>query len=159
MCFNFSSLHKNLQDMSRLLVEKSFKASVGEVWETIKAFKHPEHFMPFVESSETEGDGVGMRRTMKFRDGSHAIEKLHKIDENERYILYKLIYSPLPVNEYMARVKLRHDGEGTVQVTWESRFNILPDNSSEEIENQLKATYNLSIEGLERLHSGSMLSA
>ncbi len=91
------------------------------VWTTIGGFNALPDWHPAVEKSEIEeGDG-GTIRKLSLAGGGTIVEKLEKVDENERIYSYSIMESPLPVANYTASIRVKATAGGC-EVEWSSDF-------------------------------------
>ncbi|MCG8380573.1 MAG: SRPBCC family protein, partial [Proteobacteria bacterium] len=75
---------------------------------------------PAVEKSELQEEGS--QRTLSLAGGGSIVEKLEKLDDNERVYSYEIIDSPLPVANYKSTLKVIEQGDGKATVEWSSEF-------------------------------------
>lgn len=67
----------------------TLKASPDVVWAKVKDFTQLQAWHPAIESSTaTAGSEVGSVRTLKVKGGGEVIEKLEKISDEERSLIY-----------------------------------------------------------------------
>jgi len=109
--------------MSKVSMSGQFPVSPDQIWETIGRFAGLHDWHPAVESSETEGDGVGSVRKLHLAGGGTILEKLESIDDGERVYSYSIVDSPLPVSGYKSTLRVRDGKDGTgSMVEWSSEF-------------------------------------
>lgn len=134
-------------------------ASADEVWRTLREFKHVESFLPVVASSTVEGSGVGCIRTCNLRDGvfpgitdAKTVERLESLDEQTRTLRYSLISGPLPVESYVATMKVRDLGDSRCEVEFSGSFE--PKGVPQtELAKMIEQVYSMGLDGLKKLHS------
>ena len=89
------------------------------MWSLIGGFNALPDWLPPIEKSELEE--AGQTRRLSLVGGGTVIEKQKKIDENERSCTYSIVDSPLPLNNYLATLKVIEDNDGCT-VNWSSQF-------------------------------------
>ena len=101
-------------------MKTNLDVTADEVWKLIGGFNTLPDWHPAIEKSELEEEG-SMRR-LSLAGGGTIVEKLEKLDDNERVYSYSIIDSPLPVSNYIATIRVKEDGEGKTTVEWSSEF-------------------------------------
>jgi len=101
-------------------MKTNLDVTADEVWKLIGGFNTLPDWHPEIEKSELEEEG-SMRR-LSLVGGGTIMEKLEKLDDNERLYSYSIIDSPLPVSNYVATIRVKEDGEGKTTVEWSSEF-------------------------------------
>ncbi len=105
--------------MTKVSMQTKLNVSADRVWSLIGGFNALPDWHPAVEKSELEEEGQ-MRR-LSLAGGGTIIEKLEKINENERTYSYSIVDSPLPLANYTAILKVTEDEDGCT-VDWSSQF-------------------------------------
>lgn len=106
--------------MAKVDMKTNLNVNADEVWKLIGGFNALPDWHPAIEKSELEEEG-SMRR-LSLAGGGTIMEKLEKLDDNERVYSYSIIDSPLPVSNYIATLRVKDDGEGKTTVEWSSEF-------------------------------------
>ncbi len=106
--------------MAKVDMKTGLNVAPDEVWKLIGGFNTLPDWHPAIEKSELEEEG-SMRR-LSLAGGGTIIEKLVKLDDNERVYSYSIIDSPLPVKNYEATIRVKDDGEGNTTLEWSSEF-------------------------------------
>jgi Polyketide cyclase / dehydrase and lipid transport len=114
--------------MTHVQVQGEIGAGVDTVWGIVGDFGGMVSALG--APVETEGDGIGMLRTIRTR--SHVIvERLEELDGERKLITYEIVQpGPLPVKGYRATMQLAPSGADDCMLTWFSDFE--PDGASEE---------------------------
>jgi hypothetical protein len=90
-----------------------------QVWQKIGAFCAIKDWHPAIaKCEETEESGV-IHRTLTTKDGAKIKEKL--VGKTDTSYTYDIIESPLPVQNYRARIGVSADADKT-RVDWKSTF-------------------------------------
>jgi len=105
---------------SEVKVTDLIAAPIDEVWKLAADFGGLAEIMPGIESCETEGEGVGMLRTLPMGGGA-VVERLEVLDETTHQMGYSIVDSPLPFKDYNALITLTEQGEGTA-IDWTGTF-------------------------------------
>ncbi len=106
--------------MAKVDMKTNLNVTADEVWKLIGGFNTLPDWHPAIEKSELEEEG-SMRR-LSLAGGGTIMEKLEKLDDNERVYSYSIIDSPLPVSNYKATLRVKEDDEGMTTVEWSSEF-------------------------------------
>lgn len=106
--------------MAKVDMKTNLNVTADEVWKLIGGFNALPDWHPAIEKSELEEEG-SMRR-LSLAGGGTIMEKLEKLDDNERVYSYSIIDSPLPVSNYKATLRVKEDDEGKTTVEWSSEF-------------------------------------
>ena len=106
--------------MAKIDMKTDLNVAADEVWKLIGGFNTLPDWHPAVEKSELEEEG-SMRR-LSLAGGGTIVEKLERLDDNERVYTYSIVDSPLPVSNYTATICVKEDGEGKTTVEWSSEF-------------------------------------
>jgi carbon monoxide dehydrogenase subunit G len=108
--------------MPEIRVEQEIQAAPEAVWPVISDFAGLDRLMPGLEKVEVEGSGVGAVRTVTMKGGNQVRERLESLDPAQRSFSYSMLPSAMPVQNYLATVRLAPAGPGRTRVTWSSRF-------------------------------------
>ena len=93
--------------------------SPEHVWALIGGFDSLPDWLPFIaESISSEGGRV---RSLKDPDGNRIVERLVAFDDKPRSHRYAILSRPFPVNSYLATLRVKADGQGSL-VEWFGEF-------------------------------------
>jgi hypothetical protein len=113
--------------MIRVHVSTVINAPVGKVWNHIRDYNGLPAWVPAIVASEIEdgrdSSAVGCVRKMTLGDGGIIRERLLTLSDHEYQCTYAILDSPLPVQSYVATVKLVPitDGDRTF-ASWTAEF-------------------------------------
>ncbi|MGF1597661.1 MAG: SRPBCC family protein [Acidimicrobiales bacterium] len=131
-------------DKSEVTVADTIDAPIAEVWKVAADFGGIDRIMPGIESCETEGEGIGMLRTIPMGGGA-VVERLEELDESAHRMAYSIVSSPLPFKDYYAAITLTDQGEATA-IAWTGTFE--PDGApAEKVEKLARSIYEGGIAG------------
>jgi hypothetical protein len=84
-----------------------------------------------ITSFETEGEGVGMVRTIGM-GGGRVVERLDRHDADAMVFAYSILNEdcPLPVSNYSATVTISDNGDCTSHVDWVGTFDPVGDEAA-----------------------------
>ena len=124
-------------------------ANSNKVWGIISAFSGLENYLPPIASSTTEGNGVGMTRTLTTQDGGEFTERLEAIDQDSRTLRYSIISDhPFPFSDYVSTIKVIGNDENHCEVEWSAEF--IPQGvEAGEVQELLSGLYAAGFSGLE----------
>lgn len=99
------------------------------VWSVLKQFGEIQEWHPsIVESSieDNQPDGlVGCIRKLTLADGAVVRERLLSIDDRNTTLSYRFEESPLPLDNYVATVKLASlTGQSKTFINWSASFDL-----------------------------------
>ena len=111
-------------------------APIEAVWHLLRDFNSHAAWHPAIAESRIEagepGDLVGAVRAFRLNDGSFLRERLIALSDRNRELTYCLLGGPLPLDDYVATMRLRPVTEGDrTFVQWESRFRPPPERADE----------------------------
>ena len=116
--------------MSEYRTDGDFEISADALWAVVRDFGEV-GWLPGEPDFESEGEGVGMIRTIRTPPLPTVREQLDAIDEEGRAIHYRLIEgNPMPVRDYEATMKVVDLGDGNSRLEWSSTWE--PEGASEE---------------------------
>lgn len=137
--------------MAKVTMNTRLTVSPDKVWELIGGFNALPDWHPAVEKSELQEEGS--MRKLSLAGGGTIIEKLEKVDENERTYTYSIVDSPLPVANYTATIRVRDDGSGNTTVEWIGEFN--PEGATEnEAVEVIQGIYQAGLDNLKKMLGG-----
>jgi hypothetical protein len=116
----------------------SFAAGPRQLWERVSDFGGIDRIMAGIESCETEGEGVGSRRSIPMAGGV-VVETLDALDDEAMSLTYSIVESPLPFRDYSATMLVSGEGEGSM-LTWSGTF-VADGAPSEQAESLASAIY------------------
>jgi hypothetical protein len=98
-------------------------APAAKVWALMRGFGDLMQWMQGLESCQLAGSGVGAVRTVTLSGGLRLQERLEAFDDAGRSFSYAIVgNSPLPMRDYLSKVKIRETGPTACEVAWEGRF-------------------------------------
>lgn len=112
-------------------------APVAQVWEILRDYNGHDRWHPAVADSELEDDHatdmIGAVRSFHLTGGEHLREQLLSLSDHDFSFSYCIVQSPIPLNEYVAHVRLIPitDGNATYW-EWHSSF-VAPDGREKEL--------------------------
>ena len=113
--------------MIRIYISSVISAPVDMVWAKVRDFNGLADWHPAVASSTIENgepsDRVGCVRNFTLHEGGDLRERLLAHSDVDRYHTYSILDSPMPVENYIATLRLREitDGDGTF-AEWTAEF-------------------------------------
>ncbi len=97
-------------------------ASPEEVWAVIGDFGQIAEWHPACSASSSETVHGEVRRTIVVGDGGRLVERLEELDDTAHTYSYSILEGPLPVKDYLSKLSVEADGEGSL-ILWSGRFN------------------------------------
>lgn len=107
--------------MSEIACSLEFDSSVETVWKELADYGGIAAWAPGVVSCKLEGSGVGAVRHVEMPGDAIMEERLESLDDATTTLTYAIIGGPLPVNNYLATVKVSPSGSGS-RVDWGATF-------------------------------------
>ncbi len=137
--------------MSEVRRSVRLPASAARVWATIGGFNALPEWHPAVERSELS-DG-GRTRTVHLAGGGRVVESLEQHDDAGRQCRYRIVESPLPIEDYRSTLSVQDDGAEGCTVAWQGSFTA-PDAVRAQMEKTVAGIYESGLENLRRLFGG-----
>lgn len=100
-------------------------APVAKVWAAIKDYDGLTNWHPgFAKDEIVKGTNntPGAVRALTIKDGPTFTEELLAFSEKDHSYQYKIIESPLPLQDYVSTISVKAGMEGTTVVTWVGKF-------------------------------------
>jgi len=108
--------------MGEFRLEGDFEISVDALWGAIRDFGDVS-WLPGDPDFESEGEGVGMIRTIRTGPLPTVRERLNEIDEAGRAIHYSVLEgNPMPVRDYRGSMQALDLGQGRSRLVWSSTW-------------------------------------
>lgn len=110
--------------MTTVQVKEKVGAAAHAVFKDISDFGGADRF-DVVETCTVEGSGVGAVRTIALANNmGNVVERLESYDPSARSFSYRIINDdcPLPVDGYVATVRVLEDGPNACTVEWTGVF-------------------------------------
>jgi mxaD protein len=101
------------------------KAPVAKVWSLSKDYDSLNKWHPgFAKDVLTKGPNnvVGTVRALTIKDGPTFTEELQAFDESSHSYQYRIIESPLPLQNYVANFVVKPGKDGGSSVVWSAKF-------------------------------------
>jgi len=108
--------------MTEVIVKQEVRASADAVWELVRDFGGVAQWSSAIESCDVEGEGIGAVRTLGLGAAGAIRERLESLDDATRTFSYSIIDGPLPVDNYLATLKVIDRGADACEVDWRSTF-------------------------------------
>lgn len=130
-------------------------SNAEQVWSVLKKFGEIQKWHPSIVKSAIEGglpDGLtGCIRTLILADGAVVRERLLSVDDRALTLSYRFEEAPLPLDNYVATVRLvaLTEHEQTL-VTWSASFDLQEPNTAEHHQALIRS---LIVEGHEGLQA------
>ncbi len=99
----------------------TFAAPPAELWAMVADFGGLDKYMANMEPYETEGSGVGAKRSIPMGGGA-VVETLDVLDPEAMTLTYSIVSSPLPFKDYAATMTVTPAGDGGSELTWTGTF-------------------------------------
>jgi len=133
--------------MTTVSVTDTFDAPVERVWPHVSAFGEIDKYMRGIDSLRVVGKGLGTDRVIG-TPGGEIVERLTWLDDDAHHLSYTIVSGPIPVERYVATVKLSPQCE-RCGIEWVGCFE--PTGmSAEEAEKNFSGVYGAIIKGVKR---------
>ncbi len=134
--------------MGKIELSEEMAAPASAAWEKLADFGGL-GWMPGVEKVEVEGDGIGAVRTIAM-GGMSIKERLEAFDDEGRSLSYSITEGPMPVQNYLATIRVSETGAGC-RVDWTASFDLPEGVPADAIEKGLNAAYGGALAALKKL--------
>lgn len=133
-------------------VKTKITAPADAVWAIVSDFNGLGKFVPLVEKSVQQGNGVGAIRTLTLPGNATTKERLDVLDEQARTLTYSIVGAS-PFSEYSSTMSVRSVGPTECEFEWSATFE--PQGmSAEEAVARLEGFCGLGCSGLRQLFVG-----
>jgi carbon monoxide dehydrogenase subunit G len=107
--------------MASVKISDRIHASADRVWDLVGDFGGIARFSRGFKSVTCTGSGVGAVRTITLPNDVQMQERCELHDAARRTLDYSIVGGPMPIANYLARIQLFEDGDGT-RIEWSSTF-------------------------------------
>ena len=130
----------------------ALNASSKAVWALVGGFNAMDRWHPDVAESVLIGTGknAGDIRVLTLNNHKTIVERLDVYDENSMYLHYRILESPLPIENYTASITVTNIDENLAEVTWQSSFNAV-DVGDDEAKKIISGIYLAGLNSLNKL--------
>ena len=138
--------------MSKVEIEAEFSSSAADVWAKISDFGGIGAWAPGIEKCDVEGEGVGAVRRIGMA-GMEIAERLEALDDSTRQLSYSIVEGPMPVENYLATIRVEEAAHGGAKLSWSCDFEA-PGMSDEQVGGMaagMEGAYKGMCEGLKKL--------
>jgi hypothetical protein len=107
--------------MSDVAVNLEFSSTADAVFKELADFGGIGTWAPGVVGCKLEGSGIGSVRSIEMPGGVVMEERLESLDDSQRSLSYSIIGGPMPVDNYIATIRVSETGNGC-RVDWGASF-------------------------------------
>ena len=146
--------------MTRVFTSSVIDAPLDAVWAVIRDFNGLPEWNPNVTESRIEdgrpSDAVGCVRAFTLVDGGKLREQLLAFSDLERSCTYSILESPMPVEGYVATLRLLPvtDGDRTY-AEWSAAFDCPPEEEAGLVEGIGQGVFQASFDALQERFAGA----
>jgi len=108
--------------MAKFAMKTTLNASANAVWQAVGNFGGIRAYVPVVQTCTVEGKGVGAVRTLTLEGGALVTERLEARDAKARILTYSILTSPLPIEGYVATMRVRELPHDRAELSWSCTF-------------------------------------
>lgn len=137
--------------MPKVSMSTPVAMNADALWQAIGSFAAIGDWHPMVEKVEAQGENKGSVRTLQLIGGAKLVERLEEISPSERRYSYSIIDSPLPVQNYVAEIRVKDNGDGTSTVEWSSDFAVNSPNEKDVVKT-VQEVYQAGLDNLRQLY-------
>ena len=137
--------------MARVYISAVMDIPLGEAWAVLRAFNALPVYHPFFSKSDIEdgkpSDQIGCVRNFYTHEGGHIREELLTLSDREHVCCYRIIEATLPVQNYVAEMRLKTITEGNKTFgEWWAEYEVA-DKDAESVHQIVSDTFRLAFEG------------
>jgi hypothetical protein len=146
--------------MTRIFVSAVIDAPIDKVWATVRDFNAMPDWHPRFSRSQIEdglaSDAIGCIRNFDIVDDGGTIrEMLLMLSDKEHSFEYCILDSPLPVENYVAKLTLTPVTVGNKTLgVWVAEFNMIDDTEAEVVDAVANGTFGLAFKVLNEQLAG-----
>ena len=139
--------------MTDVTVAVKISAPADAVWGILGDFDSMPKWMPGIETSEVNGEGVGAIRTVTSARVGTIKERLDAYDATSRSFSYSVLEGALPATNFSGRMQVVPEGAGACVVHWSCSFE--PKGGPEdEVKERFAGIFQRSLENLAEVVAG-----
>ncbi len=140
-----SSWADTLMVEEKIVLNETSKA----VWALVGGFKALDRWHPEVIESILIGTGKqkGDIRVLTLGNNDTIVERLDFYDEDSMTLQYRILESPLPIENYIASIVVNNKGENLTEVVWKSSFEAV-NISNDEVKQIIRGIYLAGLQSL-----------
>ncbi len=139
--------------MAKVTVSTELDVPADELWRLVGQFNGLPDWHPAVEKSELEEEG--QIRKLSLAGGGTIVERLERIDDNERVYTYTIEQGPLPVANYVSTIRVRQEPDGKRSVVeWSGEFQAAGASETDAMK-VIQDVYQAGIDNLKKLYGSS----
>jgi hypothetical protein len=138
---NPKSKFEESNSMSEIACTLEFSSSVEAVWKELADYGGIGAWAPGVVSCKVEGSGVGAVRHVEMPGNTIMEERLESLDDATTTLSYAIVGGPLPVENYLATIKVSANGSGS-RVDWGATFDAPAGVPADAIASGVEGAYN-----------------
>jgi len=142
-----------MSEPSQVSHEARVPGPAERVWESVADFGRIHEYLPAVSEITVEGEGPGATRTLILESGDRVVERLESIDPERRELRYSIRETSLPLERYLATMRVEPEGEDACVLRWSCEFEAPPE-AAGEMADALREVYRAGSAGLAALHGG-----
>lgn len=137
--------------MARVYVSAVMDIPIAEAWGVLRDFNALPVYHPFFSKSEIEGgkpsDQIGCVRNFYTHEGGHIREELLTLSDREYTCCYKILEATLPVQNYVAEMRLKPVTEGNKTFgEWWAEYDVA-DKDAKDVLQTVSDTFRFAFEG------------
>jgi len=139
--------------MAKVFVSSVIDAPIDDVWARVRDFNALPDWHPAIAESRIEegqpSDRVGCVRDFTFKAGGRIRERLLALDDVDHSVTYSILESPMPVEGYVARLRLLPvtDGRRTY-AEWTADFGCAPEQAAGLVESIGQGVFQAGLDAL-----------
>lgn len=146
--------------MARVYVSSVIGAPTARVWERIRDFNALPRWHPAIRDSRIEdalpADKVGCVRNFRLQNGDNIREKLLGLSDYDLYCTYSILESPMPLEDYVATLRLTPVTEGDrTFIEWSAEFACAPEVEDDLVGNIGANVFQVGFDALKRHFGGA----
>ena len=116
------------------------------VWRRIGGFADLDAWHPAVAGCQAESEEIGALRQVRMIDDSQNVERLERLDAEERVQVYSMVDPGPPFVSYVATLEVSDLGENRSQARWSSEYELVPEVPLEAFRENVKRFYRMGLE-------------
>jgi len=126
------------QTLEKVRVSNSIQMSqnIEKVWSTVSSLKNLDKVVPnIVSETEQEGIGKGSIVTLTLKaNGLKVIEEVLKLNHRKRIFIYRMIETPMPIENYKAKIRIRTLSDSDYEIYFDAVFKVAVEDKAKMIQ-------------------------
>jgi hypothetical protein len=147
-----AAIRQREEGMTTATVDTMIAASAEKLWDTIRRADNTWPWSSLIPAGvqAVESGQDGFTRTVNLPTGGSLVQRLEHVSDQERVYLLSITQSALPIADWITKIRVIDNSDGTSKVEWTSNFtpNGVPESDAA---GAVRALYESGLNNLQRM--------